>query len=110
MDSLVTAIVADTNIIALEQQMLEYLTDKETEKHHQQLGWSRRLPRWHRTMPINRLHRRYTALYRETRLLESVIKQKQATREEECEHVWEKDWSNRDERSHYMCTVCGKSR
>jgi len=97
-------------VIALELQMLKYLHTLNSVQIHKDAGWSRRPRRWHTEMDIDILRKYYWNSCRHCAGLKAIVKQKQTELETNCEHVWEKDWENRDERSRYMCHKCGKSR
>lgn len=114
METLILAIQNCTteaaDVIALEQLMSQYLDTLETNKHHLAAGWSRKLRRWHSDMSYTQLQQRYWKLHAQTNNLKIELQKKRKEREEECEHVWERDWADRDERSRYMCAKCGKGR
>jgi hypothetical protein len=101
---------APSDTIKLEQQMLQYLHTLQSIQIHKEAGWSTRPPRWHADMDIEKLRQYYWRSCRRCDQLKAIVEQKQTELEKKCEHVWEKDWGNRDERSRYMCHKCGKSR
>jgi len=113
MESLIQNIRSATtsdDTIALEQQMLHYLHTLQSSHIHKEAGWSTRPSRWHADMDIEQLRQYYWRSFRRCDRLKAMVEQKQTELESKCEHVWEKDWGNRDERSRYMCHKCGKSR
>ena len=99
-----------SDIIELEQQMLQFLSELDSAQIHKNAGWSAPQPRWHRDMHIDKLRKYYWRSFRHCDQLKTLVDQKQTDLEANCEHVWEKDWGNRDERSRYVCNKCGKSR
>ena len=110
MEALIAEIRQGADVIVLEQKMFKYLESLGSTHHHFEAGWSQLLGRWHPDMSHRKLQQHYWNVYAETNRLETVVNQKRTEMEQQCEHVWEKDWANRDERSRYMCKSCGKSR
>lgn len=106
----IRSVSTSDDIIALEHQMLQYLHTLQSAQIHKEAGWSTRPPRWHADMDIEKLRKYYWRSFRRCDRLKAIVEQKQTELESKCEHVWEKDWGNRDERSRYMCHKCGKSR
>jgi len=98
------------DIIALEGYCMQYLTDIGSHRCHKEAGWSRHIPRWHPDNTFAHLQQHYWKLQREVSKLGSELERLRLLKEQQCEHVWERDWDNRDERSRSMCTKCGKFR
>lgn len=113
MDSLIQTIKearTPAGVIELERQMLQYIRTLNSDKIHAAAGWSKFQRRWHADTPINRLRTQYWSLLHHCDHLKHTIEQKQEEFEKNCTHVWAYDHTNRDERSRYLCTTCGKSR
>lgn len=112
METLIQAIrLARTpaEIVQLEQDMLQYLRDIDADKHHRTLGWSRGQPRWHATETAN-LRAVYRRSVRNSGRLKWVLEQACQKKEQACVHNWKYDAAERDDRTHYVCAKCGKSR
>lgn len=99
-----------SDIIELEQRMLQYLQTLQSAQIHKDAGWSSRSSRWHPDMSLDKLRKYYWWTFRRGEQLKEMMERKQTELEANCEHVWERDWGDRDERSRYMCKNCGKSR
>lgn len=100
------------NVIELEQAMMVYLHHMNTEQIHKDAGYSTRLPRYnlYQQQSLQHLMEHQQARIHQVNALKKRIRQVEEDIQRTCEHVWEKDWNNRDDRSHYDCKKCGKFR
>ena len=104
-----------SKIILLEYHMLQYLKQHNSDQYHQDAGYSKTIPRFKtvgQTLPetLNRVQKYYWSLYRHTASVKKMMDSTRERMEKECDHVWERDWEDRDERSRYKCTFCNKGR
>lgn len=100
------------DVIELEHAMLIFLHLADTEKIHKDAGYSQRLPRYslYQQQSLQHLRKHQQARVHQVNALKTRIRQVEENVQRTCEHVWEKDWNNRDDRSHYDCKKCGKFR
>jgi hypothetical protein len=103
------------NIVQMECHMYRYLKQLKTDQAHTEMGYSQRLPRFKikgntTKETLRHLEKYYWALYRRANSAKKMCDMTRDCMEKECEHEWEKDWSNRDERSRYQCKHCNKGR
>lgn len=106
---------SSTEIVDLEKSLLAYLKLLNTDEHHTVLGYSYRLRRFklkgstsEKTYSL--LHKNYCTLIQCTNEMKRMMDEARKISEGECEHDWTRDWSDRDERTRYICNKCGKSR
>ena len=99
-----------SDVIRLERIMNSYLNQLKTKHHHRQQGWSEARGRWHRNENINKLQQYYWKTLRDCDDVKEAIDNKRDKIQRECTHKWEYDPTDRDERTRYICALCGKWR
>jgi len=105
------------DIVRLERCMVDILQHHDVERHCLADGLSQQFHRYRtenndmapkKELKHLRLH--YWARSRQLRALKRVIDKKETAIQKTCKHKWERDWEDRDHRSHWECKKCGAYR
>lgn len=102
-------------IILFEYHVQQYLKQHNSDQHHQDVGYSNKVKRFQivgetPTETFGHLQKYYWFLCRRTASVKRMMDDARKQMESQCNHVWERDWEDRDERSRYVCKFCNKWR
>ena len=102
-------------IILLEHHINEYLSQHNSDQHHHNVGYGNKIKRFRiagktPTETFHHLEHYYWVLCRRTASVKRMMDDARKQMESQCNHVWERDWEDRDERSRYVCKFCNKGR
>jgi len=105
------------DIVRLEWCMVQILEHHDVERHCLADGLSQQFHRYRTDnvhmapkKELKHLRRHYWSRSRQMETLKRTIDKKERTMQKTCKHEWERDWEDRDHRSHYECTKCGAYR
>lgn len=105
------------DIVNLDIYMQIILKSLDIETHSDIMGYSVRFPRYSKHYPqltpneeVKALWTHYWGRKKEADRLHDLIKKKEREIQRNCEHEWERDWSDRGHRSHHECKKCGAYR
>lgn len=105
------------DVVDLEHAFQNILRHHKSNECHKHLGYSEYFPRYLEKMSdasnpaiLYNLRKHMHARQRQCFDLQKIISEREKIIQSNCDHEWEYDTTERDERSRYVCTKCNSFR